>query len=155
MLTIRPLEWLVETHIIFDRNTGRKTSKIKWLFESNLISSILKSLQGLGSTRFTPGLQLKRQLNYTKCLIPDIAKNRALKKRKLNSNPRYGPDTTSSWMHKQLCSINKQENYSKALHYKTLEQHKNLLISQQIINEGLTFQKTPSFLWSSNNILNG
>ena len=147
------------THIIFDRNTGGKTSKIKWLFESNLILSISKALQGLGSTRFTPGLQLQRQLNYTKSLIPDIlsnAKNRALKKRKLDSNPRYGPDTTSSWMHKQLCSINKQGNYSKALHYKTLEQHKNFLLSQwnHYIDESLTFQKLPSFLWSSNNVLN-
>ena len=33
-------------------------------------------------------------------------------------------------MHTQLCSINKQENYSKALYYKTLEQQKNFLLSQ-------------------------
>ena len=42
--------------------------------------------------RFTPGLQLQRQLNYTKCLVPDVAsnaQNRALKKRKMDSNPRY------------------------------------------------------------------
>ena len=66
-------------HIIFDENIGGKTSKIKWLFESNLILSILKALQGLGSTYFTPGLQLQRQLNYTKCLVPDVSntKNRA------------------------------------------------------------------------------
>ena len=63
------------THIIFDRNTEGKTSKIKWLFESNLILSILKALQGLGSTYFTPGLQLQRQLNYTKCLVPDVISN--------------------------------------------------------------------------------
>ena len=121
------------THIIFDQNTGGKISKINGLFESNLISSILKALQGLGSTRFTPGCQLQRQLCYTKCMAPDVlsnAQNRALKKRKLDANPRYGPDTTSSLMHKQLCSISKQENYSKALYYKTLEQHKNFLLSQ-------------------------
>ena len=29
-------------------------------------------------------------------------------------------------MHKQLCPINKQENYSKALYYKALEEQKNL-----------------------------
>ena len=33
-------------------------------------------------------------------------------------------------MHKQLCSINKQENYSKALYYKTFEQQNNLLLIQ-------------------------
>ena len=33
-------------------------------------------------------------------------------------------------MHKQLCSINKQENYSKALYYKALEEQKNFLLSQ-------------------------
>ena len=80
--------------IIFDKNAGGKTSKIKLLFASNLILSILKALQGLSSTRFTPGLQLQRQLNYTKCLVPDVisdTQNRALKKRKINSNPRYGP----------------------------------------------------------------
>ena len=42
----------------FNKNTGGKASKIKWLFASNLILSILKALQGLGSTRFTPGVQL-------------------------------------------------------------------------------------------------
>ena len=79
---------------MFDKNTGGKTSKIKWLFASNLSFSILKALQALGSTRFTPGLQLERQLNYTKCLVPDIAsnaQNRALKKGKIDSNLRYGP----------------------------------------------------------------
>ena len=65
-------------------------------------------------------------------------------------------EITCSLMRKQLCSINKQENYSKALYYKTLEQHKNFLPSQEncYIDEVLTFQKTPSFFWSSNN-LNG
>ena len=65
-----------------DRNIGRKTSKIKWLFESNLILSIENALQVLGSIHFIPGLQLQRQLNYTKCLVPDAsnAQNRALKK---------------------------------------------------------------------------
>ena len=44
--------------------------------------------------RFTPGLQLQRQLNYTQCLVSDVvsnALNRAPKKRKMNSKPRYGP----------------------------------------------------------------
>ena len=47
---------------------------------------------------FTPGPQLRRQLNYTKCLVtllPDLvtnAQNRALKKQKLDSNHRYSPD---------------------------------------------------------------
>ena len=48
----------------------------------------MKALQGLGSMRFAHGLQLKRQLNYTKCLVPDFvsnAQNWALKKRKLGS----------------------------------------------------------------------
>ena len=81
-------------HIIFDKNTGGNASKIKRLFASNLISSFLKALQGLSSLRFTPGLQLQRQLNYTKCLVPDVfsnAQNRALKKLKMDSNPRYSP----------------------------------------------------------------
>ena len=94
VLTITPLEWLVVMHIIFDKNTGGKTSKIKWLFASNLILSVLKALQDLSSTCFTPGLQLQRQLNYTKCLVSDVisnAQNRALKKWKMDSNPRYSP----------------------------------------------------------------
>ena len=93
-LTITPLEWLVVMHIIFDKNTGEKTYKIKWLFASNLILSILKALQGLSSMHFTPGLQLQRQLNYTKCLVSDVvsnSQNRALKKRKIDSNPRCDP----------------------------------------------------------------
>ena len=75
VLTITPLEWPVAMHIIFDRNVGGKTSKIKWLFKSNLILSILKAIQDLGSICFTPGLQLQRQLNYTKCLVPDVVSN--------------------------------------------------------------------------------
>ena len=93
LLSITPLEWLVVKHIIFDRNTWRRTSKIKW-FASNLILSILKALKGLSSTCFTPGLELQRQLNYTKCLVLDVvsnAQNRALKKLKMDSNSRYGP----------------------------------------------------------------
>ena len=81
-------------HIISNNNTGGKTSEIKWLFASNLISSFLKALQGLSSTHFTPGLQLQIQLSYTKCLVSDVAsnaQNRALKKQKMDSNPRYGP----------------------------------------------------------------
>ena len=83
--------------IIFDKNTGGKTSKIKWLLPSNLVLSILKALQVLGSTRLTPGLQLQRQLNYTKFEVPDVvskAQNRTLKKRKIDSNPRYDPGHT-------------------------------------------------------------
>ena len=79
----------------FDRNTVGKTCKINWLFQSNvilsilnLILSILETLQGLGSMHFAPGFQLQRQLSYTKCLVPD----RVLKKRKLDSNARYGPE---------------------------------------------------------------
>ena len=41
-------------HIIFGRNTGGKTSKIKWLFELNLILSILKALQDLGVLPASP-----------------------------------------------------------------------------------------------------
>ena len=44
--------------------------------------------------RVTPGPQLQRQLNYTKCLVSDVvsnAQNRALKKLKMDSNSRYGP----------------------------------------------------------------
>ena len=75
VLTITLLEWLVVMHIIFDKNTGGKTSKIKWLFASNLTLSIFIALQALCSTRFTPGLQLQTQLNYTKCLVPDVVSN--------------------------------------------------------------------------------
>ena len=32
-----------------------------------------KALQGLGSMHFIPGLQLQRQLNYTKCLVSDVS----------------------------------------------------------------------------------
>ena len=81
-------------HIIFGKSTGGKTSKIKWLFASNLILSVLKALQGLGSTRFTAAPQLQRQLNYTKCLVSDVvsnAQNRALKKLKMDSNSRSDP----------------------------------------------------------------
>ena len=77
----------------FEQNTGGKESKIKWLFASNLILSICKALEGLTSTCFTSGLQLQRQLNYTKCLVSDVvsnAQNRAMKKQKIDSNPRYG-----------------------------------------------------------------
>ena len=48
--------------------------------------------------RFTPGPQIQKQLNYTKCLVfllPDLvtnAQNRVLKKQKLDSNHRYSPD---------------------------------------------------------------
>ena len=85
---------MVTMHIIFDKNAGGKTSKIKWLFASNLDLSVLKALQGLSSTCFAPGLQLQRQIDYTKCLVSDVIsnpQNRALKKRKMDSNPRYGP----------------------------------------------------------------
>ena len=70
-------------HIIFEKTTGGKASKIKWLFASNLILPILKALQGLESIHVTPGSQFQRQLNYTKCLVPDVvsnAQNRSLKK---------------------------------------------------------------------------
>ena len=70
-------------HIFFGKDTGGKTSKIKWLFASNLILSVSKALQGLGSMHFTPELQLQRPQNYTKCLVADVAsntQNRALEK---------------------------------------------------------------------------
>ena len=94
VLTSTLLEWLVVMHINFDKNTGGKTSKIKWLFASNLILSIFIALQALCSTRFTPGLQLQRQLNYTKCLVPDIVSNTengARKKQTMDLNPRCSP----------------------------------------------------------------
>ena len=94
VLTITSLEWLMVMHIIFDKNTGGKTFNFKWIFPSNLILSILKALQDLSSMRFTPGPQLQRQLNYTKCLVLDVisnAQNRALKKLKMDSNSRYSP----------------------------------------------------------------
>ena len=93
MLAITPLEWLLAVHIIFYKTTGGKASKTKWLFASNLILSVLKSLQGLSSTCFTPGSQLQRQLNYTKCLVSDVvsnAQNRALKKLKMDANSKLG-----------------------------------------------------------------
>ena len=80
--------------IIYDKNTGGKIYKSKRLFASHLNRSILKASQGLNSTRFTPGLQLQRQINYTKCLVSNVisnAQNTTLKKRKMDSNPRYGP----------------------------------------------------------------
>ena len=83
-------------HIIFDRNTGGEAFNIKLLFESILRHYIhfksftglgLKDLQGLASKWLTPGLQLPRQLNYTKCLVALLAdvvcnaQNKALKKK--------------------------------------------------------------------------
>ena len=53
----------------------------------------------------TPGPQLQRQLKYTKCmvaLLPDVvpnAQNRALKKQKLDTNPRY----STVMIHLPLC----------------------------------------------------
>ena len=61
-------------HIIYDKNKGEETSKIKLLFASNLILSILKALQGLGSTRSTPGLQLQKQLSYTEYMVPNTGR---------------------------------------------------------------------------------
>ena len=81
-LTITPLEWLVAMNIFFDKNTGGKTFKTKWIFASNLISSILKALQDLSFMRFTSEPQLQKQLDYTKCLVSDVvsnAQNRAVK----------------------------------------------------------------------------
>ena len=48
VLTITRLEWLLATHINFDRNTGGKTSKIKLLFEPNFRYSSFKSTTELG-----------------------------------------------------------------------------------------------------------
>ena len=88
VLTITPLDWLLATQVIFDRNTGAKISKIKWLFDSILrYYSHFESFIGLGFWVLHPGLQLPRQLNYTKCLfalLPNVipnAQNRALKKK--------------------------------------------------------------------------
>ena len=45
--------------------------------------------------------KFSKRVNYTKCLVAllsDVvpnAQNRTLKKRKFDSNPRYGPDYTS------------------------------------------------------------
>ena len=89
VLTITPLEWLVLTHIYVDRNTEEEKHKIKRLLES-----ILRYYNYFKS--FT-GLQLQIQLNHATCLValpPDVVpnvQNRALKKPKLDSNPRYGP----------------------------------------------------------------
>ena len=57
-------------------------------------------------------------------------------------------------MHKQLWSINKQEHYSNALYCKTLEQHKNFLLSQQnhYIDEVLTFRTAPIMDSMDNNM---
>ena len=110
VLTITPLDWLLATQVIFDRNTGAKISKIKWLFDSILrYYSHFESFIGLGFWVLHPGLQLPRQLNYTKCLfalLPNVipnAQNRALKKkRKLDSNPRYGPDIYTYMPHSYM-----------------------------------------------------
>ena len=86
VLTIAQLKWLSE----------KKPSKTKWLFESNLIFSILKALQGLGSICLTLGLQLQSQFNYAKCLLPDVIfpmPKIGIEKCKLDLNPRYGPDS--------------------------------------------------------------
>ena len=49
LLTFTVLEWLVVMHMIFDRNTGGKISKNKWLFEPNLrYYSYFKRFTGLG-----------------------------------------------------------------------------------------------------------
>ena len=83
------MTWIA-MHMFFDNNTGGKISKINRQFASNLILSILKALRDWCSACFTPGLQLQRQISYTKCLVSDVvsnAQNSALKKRKMDSNP--------------------------------------------------------------------
>ena len=120
VLTNTPLEWLMVMHMIFDKNTGGKTSKIMWIFASNLILSILKALQDLSSMRFTPGPQLQRQLNYTKCLVSDVvsnAQNRALKKLKMDSNSRYSPGHIIKGDKKDVA--NHRPNWLLNLDYKT------------------------------------
>ena len=63
------LEWLVAMHIISDRNTGGKTTKIKWLLESNLRYSYLKSCTGLGFYVLYLWTTTAKATNYTTCLV--------------------------------------------------------------------------------------
>ena len=58
LLTITPLEWLVATHIIFDRNTEEKKHlKLSdFLNQFQGIITILNALQDLASMHCNPGL---------------------------------------------------------------------------------------------------
>ena len=80
----------------------------------------LKALQDLSSMRFTPGSQLQRQLNYTKCLVLDVvsnAQNMALKKLKMDSNSRNSPGHIIKGDKKDIA--NYRSNWLLNLHYKT------------------------------------
>ena len=70
--------------------------------------------------RFTPGPQLQRQLNYTKCLISDVvsnAQNRELKKLKMDSNSRYSDGHIIKGDEKDI--TNYRPNWLLTLDYKT------------------------------------
>ena len=55
LLTIIPLEWLVATHNFWQKYWGRKTSKIKWLFESiSRYYNYFKCFTGLGFSALQP-----------------------------------------------------------------------------------------------------
>ena len=98
--SIAPLEWLVAMHIISDRNTGGKTSNIKWLFESILSCySYFKSFTVLGSytlhprtptAKTTQSYKISGHFILSQMLFLTL-KTGHWKKRKLNSSPRYGP----------------------------------------------------------------
>ena len=66
--------------------------------------------------RCTPGLQLQKQLNYTKCLVAllplvvPIVQNRALNNRNYDSNPRFGPD----WLRFVHLSKSSANNFTQA-----------------------------------------
>ena len=72
-LTITRMEWLLATHTEIQEEKHLTLSH--YLNQFSGIRAILKALQGLASKPFNPGLQLPRQLSYTKhliALLPDV-----------------------------------------------------------------------------------
>ena len=105
VLTITPLEWLVAMYVIFDKITGGKTFKIKWIFPSNLILSILKLYRArvLCTSSLDSNCKGNSITQNAWSQMFQAPKIRALKKRidsngkkKMDSNCRYGPGHVSN-----------------------------------------------------------
>ena len=113
-LTITPLEWLVAMHVTFDKNTGRKTFKIKWIFASNLILSILKLYRAwvLCTSSLDSNCKGNSITRNAWSQMFQTRKIRALKKRidsngkkNMDSNGRYGPGHLSNVIKNTLQAI--------------------------------------------------
>ena len=113
-LTITPLEWLVAMHVTFDKNTGGKTFKIKWIFASNLILSILKLYRAwvLCTSSLDSNCKGNSITRNAWSQMFQTRKIRALKKRidsngekNMDSNGRYGPGHISNVIKNTLQAI--------------------------------------------------